>query len=369
MLTPFDDYPIHQVPLPIAHPAGGDPNHYDRYWFNGFTEDRYFAVAMGRYPNRGVMDAAFSVVHDGVQRSVFASGRAPDDPAATALGPITIEVVEPLRTSRVVVDAPEHGLRADLTFTARTAAYEEPRQTHHRGARLFMDATRMTQWGGWMGTLEVDGQAVPVEPGMRGTKDRSWGIRPIGAQPPAAPSRHAPQFFFLWAPLHFDDMCLHFLVFEEADGRRWAEAAAMLPVIGPDGPTWGPDARCELLAGGEHAVRWASGLRRSEAAALHLRRRDGERIDVQLEPTLTFRMRGAGYGHPRLGHGAWHDELVVAGELHGVEELDSLDPASIHVQQVMRARWGDRVGLGVLEQLVVGPHEPSGFQALLDGAP
>jgi hypothetical protein len=369
VLTPFDDYPVHQVPLPVAHPGTGDANHYDRYWFNGFTEDRYFAVAMGRYPNRGVMDAAFSVVHDGIQRSVFVSGRASDDPGVTALGPITIEVVEPLRTSRIVVDAADHGLDAELTFTARTAAYEEPRQTHHRGPRVLMDATRMTQWGSWTGTLRTGAQAVPIEPGMRGTKDRSWGVRPVGAPAPAAPTRTEPQFFFLWAPLHFDDTCLHYLVFEEADGHRWAETAAVLPVIGPDGATWGPTASCEVLAGGDHDVRWAKGLRRAESAALHLRRRDGERIDVELQPTLTFRMRGAGYTHPRFSHGSWHDELVVAGEEHGVDELDSLDPASIHVQQVMRATWGGRAGLGVLEQLVIGPHRPSGFRSLLDGAP
>ena len=46
MLTPFDDYPIHQTPLPVAHPASGDPNHYDRFWFNGYTEDFYFAAGM-----------------------------------------------------------------------------------------------------------------------------------------------------------------------------------------------------------------------------------------------------------------------------------------------------------------------------------
>ncbi|MGI9052774.1 MAG: hypothetical protein ACR2HQ_09020 [Ilumatobacteraceae bacterium] len=369
MLTPLDDYPIHQVPLPIAHAGSGDANQYDRYWFNGFTEDRFFALAMGRYPNRGVMDAAFSVVHDGVQRSVFVSGRAPDDPAVTSLGPMTVEIVEPLRTTRLIVDAPDHGLVADLTFSARTAAFEEPRQIHHRGNRVLMDATRMTQWGSWSGTVEADGHPVEIPAGTRGTKDRSWGIRPIGAPAPAAPMAGDVQFFFLWAPLHFDDVCLHFLVFEEADGHRWSQAAAMLPVIAPGGPTWGPDAPYEGLAGGAHDVRWARGLRRAETAALHLRRRDGERIDVELQPVLTFRMRGAGYGHPAYRHGAWHDELVVAGEAHPVDELDSLDPASIHVQQVMRATWGERTGLGVLEQLVIGPHEPSGFRSLLDGAP
>ena len=35
---------------------------------------------------------------------------------------------------------------------------------------------------------------------------------------------------------------------------------------------------------------------------------------------------------------------------------------------MVRAKWEGRTGLGVLEQLVVGPHNPSGFTGLLDGA-
>ena len=77
VLSPFDDYPIHQVAAPIAHAGGGHPDFYDRFWFNGYTDEFFFAVAFGTYRNRGVIDAAFSVVSDGQQRSVFASGRAP----------------------------------------------------------------------------------------------------------------------------------------------------------------------------------------------------------------------------------------------------------------------------------------------------
>ena len=60
MLTPFDDYPVHQTPEPITHPATGDPNHYDRYFFNGYEENGEFflGAAMGHYPNRNVIDAA-----------------------------------------------------------------------------------------------------------------------------------------------------------------------------------------------------------------------------------------------------------------------------------------------------------------------
>ena len=149
MLTPLDDYPIHQTALPIAHPASGDPNHYERYWFNGYRDDFYFAVGMAVYPNRGIIDAAFSTVHDGVQRSVFASSRMPADRTQTRVGPLSIEIVEPLRVTRVRVDAADLGIDADVTFTARTVALEEPRQTMWNGSRLMMDSTRLTQWGKW----------------------------------------------------------------------------------------------------------------------------------------------------------------------------------------------------------------------------
>ena len=62
MLLPEDDFPIHQTAQPLAHVMDGHPNAYDRFWFNGYTSDFYFAVALGLYPNRGVIDGAFSVV-------------------------------------------------------------------------------------------------------------------------------------------------------------------------------------------------------------------------------------------------------------------------------------------------------------------
>ena len=100
MLTPFDDFPIHASADPIAHPATGDPNHYDRYFFNGHERDGAFYIggAMGHYPVRGVIDAAFSIVIDGVEHSVFASGLMPFD-RKTEIGPLRIDVVEPMRTA------------------------------------------------------------------------------------------------------------------------------------------------------------------------------------------------------------------------------------------------------------------------------
>lgn len=370
MLTAFDDYPVHQTALPLAQAGDGHPDFYDRFWFNGYTEDYYFALALGSYPNRGVIDAAFSVVADGVQRSVFATGRAPVDRSHTRIGPIRVEIVEPMRTARVVVDAPEQGLGADLTFRTRTAVYEEPRQTRFVGPRLVMDLTRATQLGRWSGVFSSGATRVELgEAPVYGTKDRSWGVRWVGDPAPMAPVAASDQLFFLWAPLHFPDECMLYLVLEDPTGVPWARTAARLPLVGAHDPVVGPEVSFGHIAEARHQVRWAPGLRRSEGATLSLRPHPGdtEEQNVELEPVRTFRMSGVGYSHPTYPHGRWHDELRVDGEEFDVDALDNVEPRNLHVQQVVRARWGDRRGLGVLEQLVVGPHAPSGFTAMYGG--
>jgi hypothetical protein len=228
-----------------------------------------------------------------------------------------------------------------------------------------MDLTRATQMVTWAGSIQTGGQDLDTASAIvYGTKDRSWGIRSVGDPAPAAPASTAAQIFFLWAPVHFDDECLHYMVFEDAAGVPWLSNAAALPLLGPKDAVFGPAALGRSLGEVRHRVRWAPGRRRSDGAVLTLA--DSE---VRLEPMITFRMRGIGYWHPVWAHGRWHGGEKVAGEEYKVEDLDTLALDCVHVQQVMRATWGDRRGLGVLEQLVVGPHEPSGFRALLDGAP
>jgi len=90
--------------------------------------------------------------------------------------------------------------------------------------------------------------------------------------------------------------------------------------------------------------------------------------EVALTPLLRFQMRGAGYSHPQFGHGRRHPAPLVAGEVLNLDELDPLEFANVHVQHVVRARRGTEVGIGVLEQFVIGPYGPSGLTGLLDGA-
>jgi hypothetical protein len=97
----------------------------------------------------------------------------------------------------VRVDSAELGITADLEFRARTAAFSEPRQTLLAGTRPVMDVTRLAQLGQWTGTIGLPSDSLTLSaPGVYGTKDRSWGIRPVGQPAPAAPSPTLPQIFF-----------------------------------------------------------------------------------------------------------------------------------------------------------------------------
>jgi hypothetical protein len=363
MLCPFDDYPVHQTSAPMAHTVSADPNHYDRYWFNGYHRQGrfFFGAAMGHYPNRGVVDAAFSVLHEGVQHSVFASGRMPSD-RSTSIGPLRIEVVEPLKTIRVTVAEGDHGMAADVTFRHRTDPVEEPRQQLTRHNVTIADYTRLTQWGTWEGSITLPGgDTVEVQPETAyATRDRSWGVRPVGEQVANNFPPEIPQLFWLWAPLHFDDCCTHLALFEMADGERWVEQALIVPPAGAGEP--------EHLGRSEVWLEWMPGRREIASARITPHRRDGSALPpIVFERILTFRMRGIGYLHPEFGHGTNHGELEVAAESIKAEDFPPLDPSSIHVQTLCRVRFGERTGVGVLEQLAIGPHEPSGLTGLLDG--
>lgn len=375
MLNPLDDFPVHQTSEPLAHTASASRNHFDRYFFNGYDPagEVFFGVAMGLYPNRHVIDGAFSVLVDGVQRSVNASGRAPLDRTQTSVGPLRVEVVEPLRELRVLVDAADLGLAADVTFTARTPAYAEPRFVHRHGTDVVFDYTRLTQLGAWRGSVEVDGTTLPLDPEVhRGVRDRSWGIRPVGEQPePGVPLLELPQFFWLWAPLDWGDHATHFSVNEDARGRRWHHAGAVVPLLTHDAThAFDPGGLVEPMHDVGYSIEWTPGTRRSSSASLALHPWNGEDRTIALEPLVTFPMCGLGYLDGEWGHGRWKDELAVAAREWRVDALDPEVLAHVHVQQLCRATDPadpSRTGLGVFEQLAINAHEPTGLSGFVDG--
>jgi len=372
VITSFDDYPIHPSSSPIAETGTANINHYDRYFFNGYRRDGslYFGVAMGLYPNRHVADAAFSVVVEGRRQiSVHASRRAPHDRRdANRVGPIEVRILEPMRSHRITVDTSE--VRADLLLTARSGPVQEPHFLTKAGQRTVFDYTRLTQFGRWSGWIEVEGRRFEIdEASSYGSRDRSWGVRPIGHQSDLGAPVGGRQFFWLWGPVNFPDFATHFDVNEYEDGSRWHQVGLVVnDGPWPDGP---PPTEASSIG---YRGRLRTGTRWFESFELDLgfeSRRSPLRLEF--EPLYEFQMMGIGYLHPEWGHGVWKGEDVHAVEAWDLPVTQPLSPSNVHIQAVCRVRAHDddrtHEGLGILEQLIIGPHQPSGVVDLFDGAP
>ncbi|KPF79362.1 hypothetical protein IP88_01980 [alpha proteobacterium AAP81b] len=358
MLTAADEYPFHQTPDPIAF-AGTDRNFYDRFFFNGFSADGrvFFALAFGLYPQLDIMDAAFSIVVDGRQHILRASRRMDGNRAALAVGPIRIEIVRPLESARITVAPNELGITADLVWHARHAPIEEPRFTRRIGTRAFMDYTRLTQNVGWTGQIGLGGQTLALTDGAFGTRDRSWGVRPVGkpdAQPPAA--GNLAQFFWLWTPANFPGAVAFSHTNDDAHGRPWNRRAVVETLGGTRREFEAVDYGCD----------WKPGSRRLTGLEVRLRDDAGDAV-LRYRPGVHFTMQGLGYTHPEWGHGLDHGGLRIAHDVIDLAAIDDNAPLYLHIQalsQVTLEIGGEtHHGRGVVEQLFIGPHAPSGMGA------
>jgi hypothetical protein len=369
MLTAGDEYPIHQTPEPIAY-SGSDRNFYDRYFYNGYSADgeTFFAVSMGVYPHLNIIDGAVSVLRTGKQSSVHLSRPLNMDRMETHVGPLSVEVLEPLKRVRVVLSETE-GIALDLTFEGRAFPIEEPRFTYRQGPRMLIDCTRMTQNGHWSGSLRIDGEAIDVRAdNWSGTRDRSWGVRPIGApDPQALVPFQVPQYYWIWTPLNFADRSVYFHVNDDGDGHAWNTRA----VVAMDGVGRGEH---EHMAEQSADVTYTPGTRRAAQGALSFTDKQGREMGVEIEPLSTFMMKGIGYGHPTWRHGAHHGEqLTIHREDLMPDEEHWQTPENLHIQALSRVTLTDEagqthVGMGAFEQLFLGAHAPSGFKDILDGA-
>ena len=89
-----------------------------------------------------------------------------------------------------------------------------------------------------------------------------------------------------------------------------------------------------------------------------------------MTPRFHWYMKGVGYGHPEFSHGTYHGGDAQTSEEYDLNAID--DSKNLHIQAVcscqMEGELGAREGVGVLEQLILGPHAPSGFVGLGDMA-
>lgn len=367
MPSPLDEHPIHQAPLTLNQVATTDRNFYDRCYFNAHdrTGEVFFITGLGMYPNLGVVDAYATVRRGDRQWAVRFSDALHEDRLRQEVGPYRIEVLEPLERLRLVCQGDEHGIGFDLTWEASFPPVDEARQVLRSGTRTILDTWRFAQLGSWSGELRVDGERLEVDPALwLGSRDRSWGIRPVGEAEPAGRPPDDPNagFWWLYVPLRFDDWALVVLAQESPDGNRTLSDATRV---------WA-DGRLEQLGWPEVEITYRSGTRIPTGATLRMAERGGKPVTVEIESLAHVALHvGAGYGgDPEWSHGQWRGRDWADGAVYDLTDpqIQARVPFGV-IDHVARARCDGAEGWGLFEHASFGRHLPSGFDDWSSVAP
>ena len=363
MLTKGDDFPIHQLPVPISE-VGTERNFYDRYFFNGYNNDGeiFFAIAMCVYPNLNLIDGSFVLVAGGIQHNFRYSRVLGQERMNTEVGALKVEVIEPLKKIKITIDDKKYDISASLEFEGRFEPVQEPRMTLMNGPKVSMDSTRLTQHGRWTGNINFKETSVDVKPEeFFGTRDRSWGIRPVGspdAQP--VPPIKLPQFYWLWAPANFEEFSSHVYFVDNESGES-THSHSVLQMLS--------EQQTEVLGAPQKIITYEKNSRRVLKAEFYSQKVDGNEVRVIIEPKYRMFMCGLGYMHPEWGHGMYRGDNESMYDSYDLSE-DPHDPPFLHVQAIsdftVSMNGQTSKGIGVLEELLIGKHKPSGFEGLLD---
>ncbi len=84
-------------------------------------------------------------------------------------------------------------------WTGQCHPVEEPRHYIREHGRVIFDTARLAQTGRWTGTLKANGHEFTLtDDTWWGTRDRSWGIRPVGENEPQGIRAKNP-FSWYWS--------------------------------------------------------------------------------------------------------------------------------------------------------------------------
>ncbi|UDY24337.1 hypothetical protein [Nocardioides sp. Kera G14] len=370
-IGPLDEFPIHQLPQPMAWAGSSDRNFYDRCYWNAFDRsgDVMLISSLGFYPNLGTKDAFMLVRRGDVQTAVHLSDAADPNGAdrmAQQVGGYRIEVIEPLRKLRLVLEETE-GMAMDLTWEGSGPVIQELPHVMRQGTGTTLNAQRFAQLGSWEGTIVVDGDEIAVTPDQwMGSRDRSWGIRPVGEAVPAGrPADPEWQgMWWLYVPIRFDDFNVCLIIQETPDGFRTVNDCTRVF----------RDGRVEQLGWPHVAIHYTPGTRVPTGATITATTPDGKPFVLEVESLLGVPLHlGGGYGGDSdWAHGVWNGPGFTERRTYDVTSDEHKGKVTFgvidHVGRATATGTGaDGIeGWGLFEHGALGRHDPSGFKDWFD---
>ena len=364
-LIPADESFHHQITDTFATVSQSDRSWTEKVCAMACARDGSLQLAfgIGKYTNRNVMDAYAGVSRGVAQWTVRASRELGATPDRTSVGPITYEVLEPLRVIRFAL-APNdtQPISIEWIFEAAVPPALEDRE-HHRsrdGFRLDADIVRYHHTGHASGWADVDGVRTELDDWVS-TRDHSWGVRYQVGTPPddiaVAPVPDGLRMLVMWCPVlcrrpDGSEYALHWYYQRNAIGD-WSR-------IEMQGGVEHPGGRREPFAALVPDVQVRDDNRRFEGGTLTMTMNDGSLRPLTITPVSDTGFHlgtGLYHGFDGMSHGQWRGPLHVEGE-HIADCSIPEVARRVHQHRDCIIRVDDPVGGGVgignLQSIVLG---------------
>ncbi|MBJ7337703.1 hypothetical protein [Mycolicibacterium sp.] len=326
---------------------------------------------MGKYQNRGIIDGFGGVSRGREQWTVRGSRVLHTAPEDMAVGPVHMDVVEPVKSMRFRLEPNDvQPISFDIALTGVTPPFFEERNLvrNRQTGRVDVDVIRYHQ-GGWAsGTVTVGDETHEVKPDeWFGFRDHSWGVRQAIGEPltDLIPTPGAPKGGrggMKWSPAFF----------QRPDGTYYETAIFIV-----EGPWEYSSAYLNDADGTQTAVRniqshigYDTSTRFVKGGHLTMTMESGDQRTIEVEAlgSSGFFLKTGGYG-PWEGHkhGSFKGELHLDGEYIGdCWSAEFLPRLGQFRDTPIRVRDGDAVGYGIMESMIGGVWPELGLTAESD---
>ena len=305
-----------------------------------------------------MLDGFVCLRHDGRQHNIRLSRRLRPDLDHYGVGPLRIEIVEPMQTLRFVLEDNDFGIACDVLCHSTVLPYEDPVEVTRVDGRLLSERATYEMVGACEGWVEVAGrrheltpdalvvlpQPLVGQPGRTrraratGRPDRRAGSPACGSGCCSAPSTTAASTSST-----------------RAGGRRRARAPSSTPTVGP-------------VTGVEHELDFYEGGRRVRGGTFRLTDAEGEERTYSFGDLGWVYCQGGGYFggfDDGLGQGVYRGDYHVEGEVWDVthptrivdEAGKSFEFDHDWAESFVRLRRG-RTGAAHFECVVIRPGAP-----------
>jgi hypothetical protein len=359
MLLRMDEYPYHQFTDTFAAVVGSDPQWNDgHYVCLTDTEGRVCVTSNVRlYQNNDVLDGFVCIRHDGRQHNIRLSRRLRSDMDHFGVGPLRIELVEPMQVLRFVLEENEFGIALDVLCHSTVVPYMDPIEITRVDGRLLSERATYEVTGQCEGWVSVGGERVELERSTSSFfRNHSWGFQSGRGGPriygaPVKP-RRVPGVR-QWVLFNMADHGGFF--FEDPSGRRAAGKGVILLAD-----------RSVPIASVEHDLEFRTGGRRLLRGSFRLTDVEDNVRDYEFEDLGWVYCQGGGYFggfDDGLGQGVFRGEHHAEGEVWDVSDPTQIVDATgrsfefdhAWAENFTRLRSGGSTGLAHHECVVIRP--------------